>query len=522
MKTSLSLFCIVFLLATPALALDLGAAAPAIEATTLDDAGLTINNYDERPGTAIVFMSARCPATAEAIVTIVEVHQRYRLQEVLFVGLVSNNVEPGEEIRDFCQANGVIFPVYRDLSGKAAENFGATVTPEVFLLDGKGKLVYHGGIGVEHGVAALDSAITQLLAGDAVDAASAAPRGTPVGQPGPARIHEDRYGAPAFSSELIFERIPDTPAHHCSTIIQAANGDLLCLWYGGSYESADDQILFLVRRKAGQRSWSQPERLIEDKEPPLQPPGNAIIFRDGRDRIWVLWGRMEQSRPMRRGTGWGQCRLFYRISEDNGYTWSGDTEFPDGYGLLPRNLPVTLADGELLIPLSGRDGESHGGGVFLKSADGGTTWQRSNYVGGSQPTVVQRNDGSLLAFMRAEPWILKSESTDGGRTWTEALPTAFPCPGSGIAMTRLASGRIVLVYNDSVDERSPLSVAWSTDEGATWAEPLKLEANPGEYSYPCVTQSEDGKIHATYTFRRSSIKHVEFNEDWMDHLKRPN
>ncbi|MCL4219497.1 MAG: glycoside hydrolase, partial [Candidatus Hydrogenedentes bacterium] len=98
----------------------------------------------------------------------------------------------------------------------------------------------------------------------------------------------------------------------------------------------------------------------------------------------------------------------------------------------------------------------------------------------------------------------------------------FPCPGSGIAMTRLASGRIVLVYNDSVDERSPLSVAWSTDEGATWAEPLKLEANPGEYSYPCVTQSEDGKIHATYTFRRSSIKHVEFNEDWMDHLKRPN
>ena len=520
MKTSLAL--IAFCLTTTAMALDLGAAAPAIEATTLDDGVMTIDNYGERPGTAIVFMSSRCPVTAEAIDTIVEVHQRYRLQEVLFVGIVSNDVEQGEEIRDFCQANGVIFPVYRDLSGKAAENFGAAVTPEVFLLDGKGNLVYHGGIGAGYGVAALNSAIADLLTGEPVDAKPAVPRGTPIDQPGPARKHEDRFGAPAFSSELIFEKIPDAPAHHCSTIIQAANGDLLCLWYGGSYESDDDQTLFLARRKAGQRSWGQPERLIEDKLPPLQPPGNAIIFRDGRDRIWVLWGRMEQSRPMRRGTGWGQCRLFYRISEDNGYTWSGDTEFPDGFGLLPRNLPITLDDGALLIPLSGRDGDSHGGGVFLKTTDGGTTWQHSNYVGGSQPTVVQRNDGSLLAFMRTEPRILMSQSTDDGLTWTEARPTAFPCPGSGITMTRLVSGRIVLVYNDSVDERSPLSVAWSTDDGGTWAEPLKLEANPGEYSYPCVTQSQDGNIHVSYTFRRSSIKHVEFNEDWLDQLKRPN
>jgi len=40
-------------------------------------------------------------------------------------------------------------------------------------------------------------------------------------------------------------------AYHCSTLTEAANGDLLCLWYGGSYEASDDQKLFLARKKKG-------------------------------------------------------------------------------------------------------------------------------------------------------------------------------------------------------------------------------------------------------------------------------
>ena len=55
----------------------------------------------------------------------------------------------------------------------------------------------------------------------------------------------------------------------------------------------------------------------------------------------------------------------------------------------------------------------------------------------------------------------------------------------------------------------------------SWREPLALESNPGEYSYPCVIQSSDGMIHVTYTFRRNSIKHVEFDEGWLEHLERP-
>ena len=54
-----------------------------------------------------------------------------------------------------------------------------------------------------------------------------------------------------------------------------------------------------------------------------------------------------------------------------------------------------------------------------------------------------------------------------------------------------------VVFNDSQTQRTPLSVARSLDEGRTWETPLHLESNPGEYSYPCVIQTGDGKIHVT-------------------------
>jgi predicted neuraminidase len=173
--------------------------------------------------------------------------------------------------------------------------------------------------------------------------------------------------------------------------------------------------------------------------------------------------------------------------------------------------------GETPLPLSGRPS------FLVKTKDRGATWEKVGEIPeGSQPTIVQRTDGSLLAYLRSDPFILESESNDGGKTWTDPKQTNLHCPGAGIAMTRLANGNLVLVHNDSPTERSPLSIRRSTNEGKTWSDPLHLESNPGEYSYPCVLQTSDGRIHVTYTFRRYSIKHVEMNEDWLIHMDRPN
>ena len=71
----------------------------------------------------------------------------------------------------------------------------------------------------------------------------------------------------------------------------------------------------------------------------------------------------------------------------------------------------------------------------------------------------------------------------------------------------LSDGRALVVYNHTERGRSPLNVAVSRD-GLQWQAALVLEDQPGEYSYPAVIQSSDGRVHATYTWKRQRIKHV--------------
>lgn len=512
------LFSMLFLFGCAALAqtgLKTGDLAGPVGLLSPEGLPITMNNYGEREGTAVLFLSARDEASDKAAPAIVSLNQTFRRRHrFLLVGVFPNG-EPASEVRAYCQSRGFNFPVYLDPGMKATKHFGAKVTPEAFLLNKGGKLVYRGSL------AGLGGAMTALDSGKEEPSSEMQPAGTPIGEHLPARSFEDPYGAIEFSSELIFEKIPGFPVHHCSSITEAPNGDLLVTWYSGSYESADDQALFISRRKKGERVWSKPELLLKS---PGKPPGNAIVWTDKRDRVWLLWGRMDGTQPMMRGTGWDQCRLFYRTSDDSGVTWSKDEPFfHDTLGWLPRNLTVWLHDGTLIVPISD---ELHGHGVdlsfFLATKDDGATWTQSGIMrGGEQPTFIERKDGTLVAYLRVRPNIKSSESHDGGKTWSEPVATQWKNPDAGISMRKLKNGHVLLVFNNQDNSRTPLHIALSTDEARTWSKPLQLESNPGEYSYPSVMQSSDGKIHIIYTFRRYSIKHVELNEDWFTRLARP-
>jgi len=495
-------------------ALQLGEAAGPVPLLNLEGLERVMDNYGERRGTVVAFLSARCLETEAQIQEISELHERYRIDELLFVGVVSNPAEDPEEIRIFSQRRGVIFPFYRDPEGAVMARFGAAVSPEFFLLDAEGVLVYRGGL------AGLSAAAGQFMAGEAIATPVAEAKGTPLSDPAPARVVDDPYGSMRFFSSFVFDELPGVAVNHCPTLAEAPNGDILCLWYAGSYESSEDQALYLARLPKGERRWEATERVLWNPE---QPPGNAVIFRTPDDKVGIVWGRMEQSRPMRRGTGWSECRLLYRTSGDNGRTWSADVEIPDSFGTTPRNVPLTLQDGRLALPISGETTEDRGSFLLYLNA-GSDTWTRGGFAhGGSQPTVIQRDNGDLLSLMRGKPRIPQSISTDGGATWSESRPTELKNPGSGIAMTRLKSGRVVLVFNDTdQSDRYPLSIIQSFDGGETWEEQRTLEADWGEFSYPSIIQADDGTIHVSYTYRRYHIKHVAFDEGWLTHTQRPN
>jgi predicted neuraminidase/peroxiredoxin len=516
-------FCLVTLaLSQSASAAELGDQIDPLPLLDADGNELVVKSNPQRAATALVFLSSRSEAVEKTIADINQLFRKHRRLKVVYIGVCSNNVESAEELAAFARSRGMIFSIYRDPKAEVAKQLGVASVPSVVLLDHGGNLAHRGGLETFGSRLAFDAAVASTVATkkeptatDSTDLAA-----TPIRTPGQKRAHEDPYGSLSYASEFVFERIPAAAAFHCSTITQAANGDLLCLWYGGSYESADDQTLFLSRRRPGERNWSEPAVLIRGPQP---LPGNGVIFVDGQKRVWIVWSRMEDARPIGRGQGWNNCRLMFRTSADHGLTWTKDAEFLDPrlHGV-PRNPPVRRSNGDLVLAVEAVvDGVE--GSAFLIGADGGKQWREGGFTsGGSQPAVIERDDRSLFALMRQAPRITQIESRDGGKTWSNATPSALRNPDSGISMTRLANGHCVVVFNDTELGRTPLSIARSVDEGRTWEPPLHLETNPGEYSYPCVIQTADGKIHVSYTFRRYTIKHAEFNEDWLFRFERPN
>jgi predicted neuraminidase len=83
----------------------------------------------------------------------------------------------------------------------------------------------------------------------------------------------------------------------------------------------------------------------------------------------------------------------------------------------------------------------------------------------------------------------------------------LPNPNAGTDAVTLRDHRHLIVYNHTTKGRTPLNVALSVD-GSSWKNVLTLESEPGEYSYPAVIQSSEGRLHITYTWKRLRIKHV--------------
>ena len=119
--------------------------------------------------------------------------------------------------------------------------------------------------------------------------------------------------------------------------------------------------------------------------------------------------------------------------------------------------------------------------------------------------MIQRGSGG---------WIWRTISLDQGETWETPTPTALPNPNSGIDLLGLQSGKLVLAYNPSDRQRTPLWVAIS-GEDENWQAARVLEQGPGEFSYPALAQAADETIHLVYTFKRQHIQHAHFSESWL-------
>ncbi|QDT52555.1 Sialidase precursor [Caulifigura coniformis] len=365
---------------------------------------------------------------------------------------------------------------------------------------------------------------------------------------------------PAYRSELIF---PLRGEHnHAPGIAELADGELVVSWYRGSGERrADDVAVFGSRLKPGAKEWTPAAMWVDT---PGFPDCNTCLMTDARGRLWLFW-------PVVIANSWESAITHYLVSDrpagDGAPQWNSNGVIllkPDDFqapatktlddivaaagplpdrtqevvksvkerlgdklyqrlGWQPRCKPTVLPSGRILLPLYS---DTYSLSLMAISDDGGATWFSGKPTlgfGAIQPSVVRRDDGTLVAFLRENGFSGKvriTESKDDGVSWGDVTSADLPNPGSGLDAVRLKSGKWLLVYNDTTKGRNSLAVSLSKDEGRTWTATRHLEKQPeGSFHYPTVIQSRDGMIHCVYSYfvdGGKSMKHAAFNEEWIE------
>lgn len=202
----------------------------------------------------------------------------------------------------------------------------------------------------------------------------------------------------------------------------------------------------------GGRTWQTGVVAIEgakNSRPFVIRPGIAVQPRPQGDRLYVVGWYVINPPGMGAQGGAGDRKAVVAVSEDGGATWSAPVEAqgPDEHVR------------EISPPVVGKDGA-----VYL-------AWRnRDDPANAPHPMVV-------------------AKSTDGGKTWTRTsiadatpAPPGIPTPTGNAGFPRMAadpnSGAIYVVYVGF--QFSDLDVVFqkTTDGGATWSAPLRVNDDP--------------------------------------------
>jgi predicted neuraminidase len=309
-----------------------------------------------------------------------------------------------------------------------------------------------------------------------------------------------------IKSEFIYESAP-FPSCHASTIVETAGGQLVTAWFGGTKEGHKDVEIWVSRLTKDQ--WTAPVMVANgvQADGTRWPCWNPVLFQPQTGDL-MLFYKVGPSPTQ----WWGMLRT----SSDQGITWSEPTKLPDGVLGPIKNKPLQLEDGTLIAP-SSTEGYTDAPSWrihFERSSDLGKTWEIitpavvADTPSSIQPSLLKLSDGHLQALGRTRSGkIFSTISQDAGKSWSPLTLLDLPNPNSGTDAVTLRDGQHVLVYNHTSKGRSPLNLAVSSD-GTNWNAGLVLESEPGEFSYPAIIQTADGKLHITYTWKRELIKHI--------------
>jgi predicted neuraminidase len=317
---------------------------------------------------------------------------------------------------------------------------------------------------------------------------------------------------------------PETPGRykHPAAITELADGTLYLAYYAGSGEYATDTAVYGSRLEKATGRWTAPAVVADT---PFVSEGNPVVWQAPDGIVWLFY-------VVRYGETWSTSRIQAKISRDGAHSWSDPILLTFEQGMMVRGRPIVLANGDYLLPIyheTGNDTEFVGAdstSLFLRYGVRTRKWSETGRIrsknGNIQPAVELLGNDHLVAYCRrgggygagTKGFIIRSESRDGGQTWSEGRDTQFPNPNAAVDFLRLRNGHLLLAYNDSMTGRDPLTVAVSTDNDRTYSHRRNIaQGGTRDFAYPYLIQTRDDKIHLIFTsHRRTVINHAVFEE----------
>lgn len=317
--------------------------------------------------------------------------------------------------------------------------------------------------------------------------------------------------------EALLRRLPD--------------GSLCCVFFTGGKGDGDlNNIVAAIRSDNDGDIWSDVEILVSLQNESAWAP--SMMVHEGRAHIFWFNSsdhyRYYKKNHILSTEGDGRSFTNDRVIEEEWITNRGvdirhGTQLRDGRVLLPITWHEPVRDYNLDDPISPEDAKRFGNfqGIqamnniyccgVMEPNDDFTSFIPYGKIYNTEdkpfpeiqsvplfePAIAELSNGGVSLLIRGDGTnrLWRSDSTDGGHTWSQAYKTDIPNPGSKPRIINLPDGRIVMFHNPSEKDyedvkghghkyRTPLEMWVSNDDMRSWYRKDTLVPTPKLAQYP--------------------------------------
>lgn len=292
-----------------------------------------------------------------------------------------------------------------------------------------------------------------------------------------------------------------------SSIEVTKKGRIFVTFYSGYIKEHFGNYVLLIKSDDDGKTYSEPIAVAYKDE--YHRCYDPVLWIDPLGRLWFIWALMPAN------------GVYASICDDpdaDELKWSEPRKIGEDVMMC---RPTVLSTGEWLFPMAvwrrglvphiwpeTRIPDCETGAFVYKTSDNGETFTK---LGGTriegrsfdEHMTLELPDGRIRLFARTGYGIGASDSYDRGKTWGPSFNTGYGGPCSRFHITRLSSGRVLLINHYNYTSRNNLYAMLSEDDGKTWRYKFLLDER-NEVSYPDAIE-RNGYIYITYDRERGGF-----------------